>query len=114
VKEIAPDTARGNLYLIGSDGTMRWRKWLCSRSQQPPVLADFNGDGIPEIGYLGNGSRNEDAGLVRDSCYIVGPDGTVLSPPLLREKGVFGYGILEPGTAGDVDQRALPARRGAQ
>ena len=47
---------RGEVFIIGHDGTLQWKHGIlkddCNRGNEsgPPTVADFDGDGAPEIG----------------------------------------------------------------
>ncbi|MEO0180396.1 MAG: C25 family cysteine peptidase [candidate division WOR-3 bacterium] len=69
--------------------------------QQGPILADFTGDGNLEIAYVGSKSAGYSDTTARDSCWIVSPEGELLSPPLLKTRGRGDGGSY--ATAGDID-----------
>jgi outer membrane protein assembly factor BamB len=64
--EIVVVDVKGTVFVVGSNGTVRWRKQLSSYTWGQPAVADFDGDGRQElavsVGASGNVSLFEEDG----------------------------------------------------
>jgi len=108
-KEIATLTSRGTLSIVLYDGTVysQVNPYYAGKEcvSQGPVIADFDGDDTLEIAYIGNKGVAIGEGCVdttlRDTCYIISPEGRIISPPLLKQRGRGDGGLY--ATAGDID-----------
>lgn len=103
-KEIVTLTSRGTLTVVLYDGTIysQVNPYYSGAEcvSQGPVIADFNGDGNLEIAYTGSKTGSYLDTTLVDTCYIISPEGEILSPPLLKHRG-RSDGFY--ATAGDID-----------
>ncbi|MGB9590004.1 MAG: T9SS type A sorting domain-containing protein, partial [Candidatus Hydrothermia bacterium] len=108
-QEIVTLTSRGTLSVVLYDGTIYSQVNPYYGGQecvsQGPVIADFDNDDTLEIAYIGNKAVPRGYGLadttLRDTCYIISPQGQIISPPLLKQRGRTDGGLY--ATAGDID-----------
>ncbi len=110
-QEIATLTSRGTLSVVLYNGTIysQVNPYYDGSGQecvsQGPIIADFDNDDTLEIAYVGNKAAPRGYGFadttLRDTCYIISPQGQIISPPLLKQRGRADGGLY--ATASDID-----------